>query len=255
MEKRNKKAQLTLFIIIGIVIIVAAALILTFVRRPRITISPSEDPQTYMEECSNIALDEIEEKIFESNTYPDKELTNYILYKGQRIPYLCKASEFYVTCVPQDPMYVGRIRQIIQDYVEEKAENCFSNLVADFENKGYNVEEGVGGTEVIIVDGRISANINKKVTVSRGEETKVFESFKGDMGSPLYDLASLAQMIVNYESDFCEFDNLAWMKEDKEIKIDRFRSSDQSKIYTLTHRKSGRQIKFAVKTCVLPAGL
>jgi hypothetical protein len=53
----------------------------------------------------------------------------------------------------------------------------------------------------------------------------------------------------------CEFDNINWMKNYANIRVDRFVTSDQTKVYTILDKTREQEISFAVKTCVLPAGI
>lgn len=41
----------------------------------------------------------------------------------------------------------------------------------------------------------------------------------------------------------------------RDIKIDRFVTGDQTKIYTITDKLTNKKFSFAIKTCVLPAGI
>ena len=45
------------------------------------------------------------------------------------------------------------------------------------------------------------------------------------------------------------------MLENPGISIETHRTSDQTKIYLLKERRTEHELKFAVKTCVLPAGI
>jgi hypothetical protein len=68
-------------------------------------------------------------------------------------------------------------------------------------------------------------------------------------------LIDTARSIVNYESETCEFNALNWEKNFPSVGIKRFITSEQTKVYTLTDKITKKEINFAVKTCVLPAGI
>ena len=68
-------------------------------------------------------------------------------------------------------------------------------------------------------------------------------------------MIKLVQTIVNSETSTCDFDKEAWMRKDNSIVIYRTSLSDQTEVYTLRERLTEREIKFAIKTCVLPAAL
>jgi len=68
-------------------------------------------------------------------------------------------------------------------------------------------------------------------------------------------MLKLEQTIVNYETTECDFDKMGWMNEDNTLLISKFSTSDQTEIYSIKDRLTDREIKFAIKTCVLPAGI
>jgi hypothetical protein len=90
--------------------------------------------------------------------------------------------------------------------------------------------------------------------MSRREETKEYEDFEVKISTPLYELAEISMEIVNQEAEFCNFENLGFMIIYPHYDI-RKENYDGSLIYTVTDLPTGHSFKFAVRTCVLPAGL
>jgi len=254
MTKKDKKGQVAIFVIIAVVLVASILLFLFIENGSKIQSSFEENPPAYISDCVQRPLEDIELKIISSNGYLNANSTNFIIYEGEKVPYLCKASKFYTSCVNQDPLIIERIRSEIESYTYSKTESCFDSLTLGLENKGYEVSQGVLSTQVEFNQDSIVLNIDKSYNVEK-EGTSNFKKFKAEAKSPLFKLFSLAQTIVNFESQYCEFDNILWMRFYRDIKIERFRASEQTKIYTLTDRVSEKSIKFAVKTCVLPAGI
>jgi hypothetical protein len=251
---KNKRGQLTLFVIIAIIIVAALAVGLLYFRNYQAQQLPIEDLQGYIEKCINDGVKISETKLLQNNGYLNLS-DNYLVYYGQKVPYLCKATQFYVPCINQEPMYLGHLRKELASDIEKKSGICFSDLKYLLTQKGYSVSEGNMNLSVDIQKTEVVIDINKKFDIRKDTESKNYNNFRASFSSPLYDLAITTQRIVNYESTFCEFDNVGWMLANPDSKVFRFVTSEGSKVYTVTDRVSNSSIKFAVKTCVMPAGI
>jgi len=256
--KEGKRGQVTLFVIISILVVVAIIILYTFVIKPYIEKQYVQDPKAFVEECAGIALTESETTLLNTNLYPNLTM-NYILYSGEKsgekVPYLCSVSTFYTPCINQEPMLLEKMRKYIEEYTKSKVEQCFKKVDSDYKKRGFEVKAGNITAIVEINKKIISININRQMSITKGANTKSFESFTSEIKSPMYDLIRTAMQVVNYESTLCEFNNVRWMLSYPEISIKKFSASDQTKVYTLTDRDTEKEIKFAVKTCVLPAGV
>lgn len=258
MKNNSTKSQITIFIIIALIIVVSIALIFVLVKKPTTIISAEQNPQAYIENCLKNSLEKAETEILEGNGYLNVT-DNYILISinkpREKVPYFCKSSEFYRPCINQEPMLNGLVKNEFQSIAKKDAEICFSNLEKELKNKGYAISLGTTNLNVNLYPGQVSAEVNKKITISKGDESRNYEFFVGEIISPVYSLINHARMIVNYESTLCEFNLMNWMKYNRDIKISRFVTSDQTKVYTVTDLSSGKKISFALRTCVLPAGI
>lgn len=257
-SKKYKKSQITIFVIIALIIIVAIALVIVLVKKPSAIVSAEQNPQVYIENCLRDSLSRAETQILDGNGYLNVT-DNYILMSinkpREKVPYLCKASEFYVPCINQEPMLNGLVKNEFQTIVKNDANICFSSLEKELKSKGYALNLGEMNLDINLYPGKVSAEVNKKIAISKGEESKTYEYFVGDIISPIYSLINNARMIINYESTLCEFNAINWMKYNRDIEIKKFVTSDQSKVYTITDVSSGKKLSFAIRTCVLPAGI
>jgi hypothetical protein len=258
LKKQSRRAQITFFIIIALIIIVAVALTFLLIKKPLTTINPEENIVTYVQSCVDNSLIDIEKNLLENNGY-ENITKNFILYSknepNEKVPYLCKASQFYFPCINQEPMFGEMIRQEIKKQATKEAQKCFTQINDILEKKGYAVNNGNLNLDVNLVYDTIGIEINKKITVKKDSESRVYENFNTQIKSPLHQLISTLNIILNYESTLCEFDNVNWMRYYPKIKITKFITSDQTKVYTLTDKDSNKKISFAVRTCVLPAGI
>lgn len=252
---KNKKAQVTLFIILAIFIVAVIVLIAYFSGNLKFLDSGFDSPEDFLQDCISNSIIEAEKIVLESNGYPEKDFNNTILYNSEKIPYLCSVSEFYSPCVPQEPAFLNKIRNIIQNKVARDTEECYSALDSEWGRKGYIVTKNASKTTVSINKDYIKVVVDKTIFLTKDEDSTKIQNPEVRHPSALYDLIKMAQTIVNYESTICEFNYLNWMKYDHKIFINRFTASDQTKIYTLRDSITNQQIKFATKSCALPAGI
>jgi len=256
--KKGKHAQITLFVIISILVVVAIILLYIFVIKPYIDASSIGDPRVFIEKCAADSIINSEKKIFDTNGYPGN-MTNYILYRGEKdsekVPYLCTTSLFYVPCINQEPMLMENIRRYIEENAKKDVSSCFSNLETKLKKGGREVVSGNITVSIEFEAKAIRADIKKDLAISRGGKTETFSVFDAKINSPLYNLLYTENKIVYFESDLCAFDSVSWMRFNSDISIKKFSASDQTKIYTLKDKDTEKEIKFAVKTCVLPAGM
>jgi len=254
-EIKNKKAQVTIFIIIAVVLV--AIIILFFVLRGKVElpiITPSmPNPQEYIEKCVKENTEKAVEIMMPQAGYLQPE--NYKLYKDVKIGYLCYNKNYYQPCINQEPLYLEHLKQEIKTYITSKIEDCFYSLKQDYKKKNYGVELGSGDIDVQLNPKQINIEINRKLSVSKNEETKTYEKFKVKAVSPLYDLAVITQEIVNQEAKFCYFEYLGFMLLYPEYSIEKIDLGGETKIYQIKEKISGKQLNFAVRSCAMPAGL
>jgi hypothetical protein len=251
----NKNAQVTIFIIVAIIIV--AVIIFAFFYSDNIgfSSSPAQNPEAYLKNCISNSIKQSEEIILKTNGYPQLNSDNYMLYSKEKIPYLCTVSEFYSPCIPQEPAFFNYIRKLMENKIAMDTEACLTALKKDLDRKGFNVKEDPGQVNLAIEKDFIFVKLSKKIYASRAEDSLAIAGVEVSYGTNLYDLIKLEQTIVNYESTLCEFNAMNWMRFDPSIIIDMTRTSDSTKVYTLQDRLTDRKIKFAIKTCVLPAGI
>lgn len=250
---KNKSGQVTIFIILAILIVLIVLIL--FVYPVFFPADSTKNPEQYLKDCAKTSLEDSEKLLFDSNILIKGNFSNYLVYQSKKVPYLCSISEFYVPCIPQQPALLSEVGKTIDNKLSRDMSICFQSLSDSFEKQGYYIKSKNYSTSVEIVSGRIKVNIGSNLILERGKEVTTIREMSFDYSSPIFDLIKLEQIIVNYESTACEFNDINWMRSDSSILISRFRASDQTKVYTLKDRNTQKQLNFAIKTCVLPAGL
>lgn len=249
----NKKAQITIFVIVGILIVVAVILLFWLFQRtgPQIQPTASKDPKRFLEQCVNEHVEQAANKIFENSGYIEQsELTKK--YKGEDIAYLCYTPINYARCIIIEPVLIEHIETEIYNYVEPKIKECFINLKQELINEKYSVNLG-SNTEfsIELIPGTIKTTINRKLTVSKTDETRKFENYESNLQNPLYDTFILIQEIVAQEALYCNSERSKLMRLNPDFEIIREQPGDDTKVYTVTALKINKIIKFAIRGCVL----
>lgn len=253
-KMKNKSGQVTLFVILAIVLVVA--IILFFSLKP-VILAPSltEDPEGYIEKCISDSVKNSEDSLIKNNLNLNQDFDNFVLFRSEKVPYFCTVSEFYLPCTPQRSALLSENQKIIETRALRDVADCFKNLKENYQNKGYSVSEGNLILNISLLENEIQVEVKKNFVATKGENSFSFPELGFNVNSILYKLIKTAQTIVNYESTICEFNEINWMRAMPDPAITRFSISDQTKVYSLADRQTEKQIKFAIKTCVLPAGL
>lgn len=196
----NKQAQVTIFIIIGIVIIVAALGI--FIFRDKIFISAGasefQEVYDYFDSCvERVTLDGVQLAGSQGGyiEIPDFEpgseyapFSNQLDFIGQPVPYwyYISGNGFVKEQIPSKK----EIEKQLGEYIEKNIETCdFSDLRA----KGYEISADNPSTSVSISKNVIGVNVDMPLSVSRNEKKEIKSRHNIDVFSKLgkfYDLAN-----------------------------------------------------------------
>lgn len=252
MDSQMKRGQVTIFVILG-VLIVGAIIAAIFLRQDIVRLVSGEvEPKEFIENCVANALEPSINKVLENAGDLEPELTK--MYQGKKYNYLCYQSGDYLPCVNTHPMIKNTAEQtLIKDSYSE-IERCFVELRDEFEKRGYDVKEGDLDYSIELVPGSIIVNLAKSLDVSRSESSQSFEDFSFEISSQLYGLFNLAREVVNQESQYCYFDYNGFMMLYPEYRITRV-NYDDTMIYTALNEKSNEKLKFAIRSCTFPAGM
>jgi len=247
----NKKAQVTVFIIIALLIIIAIVLVFVLFRQPRVEVSPSADPESYIEKCIEDYTKEAVDILAE--TGGDIEPEGTLMYNGEEIVYLCYTASFYQTCVNQRPLLIEHIESEITNYIKPKIEECFSSLRGELIEKGYSVDYEDLDVRTELQTKKIVVTVDRQTTISKGDDVRKINSYKEGVNHPIYDLAEIAMEIVNQESRYCNFDILGFMIFYPNYDIQKLDIEDGT-IYIIKELTTDKEFKFAIRSCALPAG-
>jgi len=247
-----KRGQVTIFIIVGIVIVVGIILAIILMGRVDNETPTSLGPKVFIDKCVEDAVEESVTKMLKNGgeVIPSQA----IMYQGDEWNYLCYQADYYQGCYNIHPMLELQIESEIVRDTSLAVQDCFDTMREDFEDRGYDVSGGSTQYSVDLLPGYVQINLRKPVEVSRDGSSQNFEDFNTKVLSPLYDLVQIAREVVNSESQFCHFEYNGYMLLYPKYDIRRIDYSD-SKIYRLIDRASGAEFRFAVRSCAFAPGI
>lgn len=254
----TKKAQVTIFIILGLVILVSIVLI-GFVMVDK---TPAEveatpknlGPRPFIQSCVSDILKDSEKEILENGLIPNPTLKT--MHNGTNISYHCYQGDYYKTCYNLHPMLEEKVEDKIEKDIENRIQNeCFSVLLEDFENQGYDVSGDTAKYSVDLVPGEIRVKLRKPITISRGESSESFENFDTRLISPLYEFIKIARDITHSESIICSFEYSGYVFAHPDYRIYPVLKRDYSKIYQIRDTKTDKEFSMAVRSCASPSGV
>jgi len=248
----NKHAQVTIFIIVGVVIVVGILGSIIFMGQVDVETPADLGPQAFIDKCVRDVVEESVDKMLRNGG--EILATRAIAYQGEEWNYLCYQADFYQGCYNIHPMLEMQIEREIVTDTDAAVQDCFDTMREDFENRGFDVGGGATEYSINLLPGYVEINLAKKVDVSRDGASQSFEDFETRVISPIYDLVQIARDVVNSESQFCHFEYNGYMLLYPKYDIRRIDYSD-SKIYRLIDRVSGAEFRFAVRSCAFAPGI
>ena len=247
----QRRAQATIFIIIAVVIVGLA--VLFFFLLPGTKVTPGFDeqnPAAFIQTCLENQIASVIENVSLQGGSVSPE--SFILYQDSRVEYLCYTSEYYVPCIVQQPLLKQHIESEIRDGIAADVVSCFKSLKENYEQRNYDFGMTPKGTTVELLPKRIVTNLNYAVTISKGQ-TKRYESFSVILNNNLYELISIANSIIEWETTYGDAETTAYMTYYHDLKVEK-KGQDSSKIYILTDRNTGEKFQFASRSVVWPSG-
>jgi len=256
MEKRankiSKKGQVTIFVIIGIVIVVLSVLVYLFSPNIKYFFGfETQNPSAFMQSCLEDEISEVVGEISVQGGSLNPE--HYIMYLGERVEYLCYTEEYYKTCVVQQPMLKNHVEDEIKSAISASASKCLADLKESYQGKGYSVNLGGGNFDVELLPKRISTLFNNSVVISKGSSEK-YDSLNVVVNDNLYELVSIAGSIISWETRYGDAETTTYMNYYHDLKVEKKKQSDGSTVYILSDRNTGNKFQFASRSVAWPAG-
>ena len=250
LTKKNmkKRGQVSIFVIVAIVIVGIVLVMFVF---PKIEIFAGDvDPNSYLKNCIEPSTQEILSLLVRQGGYSEPE--NYLLYKGEKIQYLCYTVENHIPCVIQQPLLVSHVEKEIKEFVEPRAKQCIQDLKSRYESKGYIVQSTPGEINVSIVPGSVNVDFVSPMTVTK-ERTQTFQKFEVEVNMELYDLLLTSVSILGFESTYGDSETTLYMRYYPNLKIEKTKL-DVGTVYKLSNVITEDEFTFATRSLMWPSG-
>lgn len=249
----SKRGQVTLFIIVGIIIVAVAVLIYLFY--PKLTSSSlsTDNPNSFIQGCLEDAVIQDIEILSMQGGYLDPE--KYYLYENEKIGYLCYTNEYYSSCVVQKPILEKDLADQIRDDLSEEITACFSNLQEEYKNQNYEVNFKTGEANFELLPKRVVGSFNYTMSLRKGDTSQVYDTFRVVVNNNLYELLSIAKSIISWETQYGDSDVTLYMDVYHDLKIEKQKQSDETTIYIIEDRNTQNKFQFASRSFAWPPGI
>jgi hypothetical protein len=255
---KPKKGQVALFAVVGILILVLVGFTL-YTRTNIFLVNPSEDDlnaeldsiRTHVQECIKETADgDIGRPIVDlglQGGYLKQGADTFRLYNDDKISYLCYNMEGTEQCMNR-MLLKKDMEQFIADDISEKIGSCLD--VQGFRK--------LGGFDIITGDINVITAIEKdNVRVSldypialkskRSAASVSAGQFNAVINYPLGDLYDVANTIIDFETEFGDFDQFAYMLQKKGKYIIEKKKPYPDKLYIISRRDSSYVFQFFVQ--------
>lgn len=241
----EKRGQVTIFIIVGIVIVAA---ILVFFLWAQPTYLSEGAGELNFEKCVEDAVEQEIAKLEVRAGFAEPEFT--YTYGGEEIAYLCYTAEYYDTCTVQVPFLKNNFEAELGASIRDDIDECYGNSLNELRGQGYSVEQGDVSYEVLIEPSNVRVEIEAPTVVGSAS----FARFNVEINSPLYDMLMIATSILQFETKYGDSDVSSIMLYYPDLIINKLKQSDGTTIYIMKHKIFGNKFQFASRSLVFPAG-
>jgi len=251
-DKKNKSAQVTIFVVIAIAIV--AIIIILYLLFPKIKSNigfESKNPSNNLQNCLEEEIKKNVEIISAQGGSLNPE--NYIAYQGEKIEYLCYTNEYHAPCIMQKPVLDNSIENEIKKGIDNKVKECLNSMKKTYEKKGYNVILKSGKIDVELLPKRIVVTLNNSISLTKQNSEK-YDSFKIIVNNNLYELISITNSILNWETRYGDVEVTNYMDLYHDLKVEKKKQIDGSTIYILTDRNNLNKFQFASRSFAWPPG-
>jgi len=260
MNKLNKRGQITIFVILGLMLVALVFMFLNLKKdKPNEIGGKSEkDIRGFFESCLETKVKQTVGILMERGGYFDNPLNISFKFRNtteiENISYLCYTSREFISCTNQEPMLMNHLRDEIHREISNQVRICFDEIATSLEKQGETVEAKYSGFSVEIAPRKINIYVDGEITSTKSEQTTTQKDIKAVFPSRLHEVTRVVQEIVNQEATYCNFELLGFMLFYPEFEINKYMTRNSTAIYTVKHNKGVEKFNFAVRSCSFPPG-
>ena len=245
-----KRAQTTAFVIVGIVIL--TVVILLFYLRGQFFLGPVTTTtlqdrlvplEHHIKECLQDISDEPIRRIGLQGGYLSLGSDTFGQYQGNSISYLCFSQGGRATCSNR-MLTTKSMEQQLSDAISDGLATCLN--LGRF-RRGFDLQIGRQQVTTTIGPSAVIVTLQMPLTIRKDDVVVQRDSFSQTFSYPLGRLYAVSQDIVDYESQFGEFEQLSYMLVHKgEYVIDK-KKPYPDKLYLLKTKDNPYIFQFMVQ--------
>jgi hypothetical protein len=241
----EKKGQVTIFIIVGIIIVSAIIVFFLYVR-----------PNYFNPEARKLNFEGCVKEVVEKSILKLEKNAGYIKpeftynYMGENITYLCYTNEYYTTCTIQEPFLVRHFIEQLEIDVRPQVDSCYDNSISELKKLGFEVSPGKVNYSITIDPNIVRINIQSPTTVGQTR----FSRFNVQLNSPLYEMLMISTIILQYESQYGDIHSDDIMDFYPDYYLEKDKRGDGTTIYILHNKITKNKFQFASRSLAWPAG-
>lgn len=247
----EKRGQVTIFVIVGVVVLILAALVLYLREEQGFLVAPADFLSSQLQPLQLNIEECVTQAVAPGVTFLGKQggsfsPSNYRLYQDQKVRYFCQNIPGKNECLNVIPP-LESITTELGTYLSLQVNNCVDRELL---NSLSGVE--VSGTQEVTVDtqlteGLILVTVDYDITLTRDEATVSLPTVKKSFDAPIEELYFVARDIVQEQARVGNFDQLVYMLNKKgayEINLDK---PFPDTIYMINKKNSNYQLWFAIE--------
>ena len=97
-------------------------------------------------------------------------------------------------------------------------------------------------------------SFNYTFALRKGDESTTVPNFNVMLNNNLYQLVAIANSIIAFETTFGDSETTFYMNYYKDIKVEKLKESDGTKVYILTDRTNNKKFQFASRSMAWKPG-
>ena len=241
----EKRAQVTIFIIIGIVVVFAVLVFFLWAK-----------PTYFSDAGAGLGFEGCVEDVVEQSIGELEKRAGFVNpkftydYNGEEFTYLCYTNAYYETCTVQVPFLKNVFEGQMEGVIREKVDLCYENSISNLREQGYDVVSGVVEFEVEIEPSVVRVEIDAPTVVG----SQSLARFNVRVNAPTYEMVMIATSILQFEAKYGDADVSSMMFLYPDYVIDKIKRGDGTTVYVLEHKDLGNKFQFASRSLAWPAG-
>jgi len=252
----QKRGQVAVFVIIGIVIVILVALM--FVGRKEYGIGISNvkflnDQLVPVKENANDCINEITAGAITqfAEQGGDLDPSRYVLYQNRKVKYLCYNILETYNCINMLPTFEMMINDL-QERVDRDMKGCIDKELPKSALGAYDSVVGEPKTEIKVIGNDVVINLDYPVELSKSGTTVNLGKITRSVDAPLFDLYKATYDVVNSHASTGFFDQLIYMLNKKGkivINVDKSPSAGNvgDIVYRINKKDDDFEFWFAVE--------